>query len=157
VLDGTNIFNSQKIKCNNCSVTHHRNGNIDYSHNILAASLVSPHTNTVIPLPPEFLTNNSTNKKQDCEQNGIFRWIDENSIQLSDIVIDKQLIVLADDLHSHDPVVECLKFKNYNFILNYKPNSHKKLYEYFDYNSLNSIEYFANVAGFKEPKLHKIE
>jgi hypothetical protein len=157
VLDGTNIFTSQKIKCNNCTITNHRNGNIDFSHNILAASLVSPNTNIVIPLPPEFLTNNSTNKKQDCEQKGLFRWFDSHSKIISKILKDRQLILLADDLHSHDPVVECLKYKKYIFILNCKPNSHKKLFEYTNYHSSNSIEYFEYVKGFKEAKLHKID
>jgi hypothetical protein len=156
-LDGTNIFNSQKIKCDNCTVTHHRNGTIDYSHNILAASLVSPHTNTIIPLPPEFLTKNKSNKKQDCEQNGIYRWIDANISTILNILHDRQLIVLADDLHSHDPFIECLLYNKINYIINCKPNSHKKLFDYLEYHDLNNIEYLDHVDGFKEKKLHKIE
>jgi hypothetical protein len=39
-LDGSQYFSSQKICCNNCIVKEHRNGNIEYVHNILGASIV---------------------------------------------------------------------------------------------------------------------
>ena len=155
-LDGAKYFNSKKINCQKCLVTNHSNGKVEYSHTIMASSLVSPATDVVIPLPPENNIKDDTNKKQDCEQKMIYRWLDNNIQQLKPIISDKKIIILADDLHSRDPLIDCLVEYDLNYILNCKETSHKTIYEFVEYNTPKSISYYDAIKGFKEQKLHTI-
>jgi hypothetical protein len=156
VLDASQYFSSTKIKCDNCIVKEHSNGDTEYTHSIIGASIVSPNLDIILPLPPENNVKDDTSKKQDCEQKGIYRWFSNNLDEVKKIFGDTNLIILADDLHSHDPLVDFLNENELKFILNCKENSHKTLYEFTKYNDLNNISYYDKVDGFKEQKLHTI-
>jgi hypothetical protein len=156
-LDEINIFKSQKIKDYKLVIDSYKDSVIDYNHGIIAASLVSPHTNITIPLPPAFLAKNSSNKKQDYIQDGLYTWIDENTSPLSHSLTDRQFIILANDLYCHKSNIELFKIGKYNFMLNCEPSNNKKLSECLENKLLNSIEYLDHVDGFKNDKLHKIE
>jgi hypothetical protein len=54
-MDGTQYFCSNKLSCKNCSTRKHANGQIDYFHTVMAASIVKPGKNWVLPLRPEFV------------------------------------------------------------------------------------------------------
>ena len=54
-LDGTEYFRSGTIHCPNCSTRKRNNGETEYFHQLLAATLVAPGRNLALPLPPEFL------------------------------------------------------------------------------------------------------
>ncbi|WP_287125169.1 hypothetical protein [Desulfobacter sp.] len=77
-IDGTEYFRSSKIHCDNCSVTHHKNGKITYSHKALTPVLVTPNNSKVLSLEPEFVTPQDGAVKQDCELNAAKRWIERN-------------------------------------------------------------------------------
>ena len=66
-VDGTGYFYSESIHCDRCSVAHHRDGRVTYSHTALMPAVVEPDTAQVIPLEPEFITPQDGHKKQDCE------------------------------------------------------------------------------------------
>src|SRR5215468_10786875 len=51
-LDGTGSFSSKEIHCHSCLETHHRNGTVTYSHQMLGAALIHPDKREVIPLMP---------------------------------------------------------------------------------------------------------
>ena len=55
-MDGTQYFSSDKIHCDQCSVTKHKNGNITYSHSVVTPVIVASGNPRVIPLEPEFIT-----------------------------------------------------------------------------------------------------
>src|SRR3989337_1109806 len=42
LVDGTEIFNSEKIHCKNCLEKHHKDGRITYHHQILGAVIAHP-------------------------------------------------------------------------------------------------------------------
>ena len=128
-LDGTQYFSSNNIHCDNCIVKKHSNGVTEYTHSLIATTLVSPNSNLAFLFPLELNVKDDTSKKQDCEQKAIFRLFKTN------------LIFLADDLHSHDQLVSLINNFDKKFILNCKKSSHKKLYEFVEYNQLNSISY----------------
>jgi hypothetical protein len=155
-LDGCEYFNSKNIQCDHCLTRCHKNGVVEKYHSVLGASLVSYRNDTVFSLSPEHITNDGTNNKQDCEQKAIFRWFDKNFCSLSRIIPAENLLFLADDLHSHEPLVSLLNDYNVAFILNCKPNSHKTLYEFTKYNDLEEIRYLDKVKGFKDEKVHII-
>jgi hypothetical protein len=155
-LDGSQYFSSKKIYCDNCIIKEHRNGDTEYTHSILGASIVSPKLDVIIPLPPEHNIKDDTNKKQDCEQKAIYRWLDSHYSKILKIAGSSDFIFLTDDLHSHDPFIDALVEYNANFILACKEGSHKSLYNFAKENQFNSITYYDKVDGFKEPKLHQI-
>jgi hypothetical protein len=156
-LDEINIFKSKKMNDYERIIANYRDSIIDYSHDIVAASLVSPHTNITIPLPPTFLTKNSSNKYHDYIQDGFYKWTNENAGPLLHSLTDRQFIILANDLYCHTSIIEHLKIRKYSFILNCEPNNNKNLSECLENKILNSIEYLKHVDGFKDDKLHKIE
>lgn len=123
-VDGIQYFSSKAIHCENCSETH-KDDNVRYHHAAITPVLVAPNSSAVISLEPEFITPQDGSEKQDCEQNAIKRWVERNA----DRFAPNTVTVLADDLHSHQPLCELLLSNHFNFILVCKPDSHKTLYE----------------------------
>ena len=76
-FDGTQYFCSNKLSCRNCSTRKHANGPIDYFHTLVAASIVKPGNNWVLPLGPEFVEPQEGHDKQDCESRAARRWLIE--------------------------------------------------------------------------------
>ena len=66
-LDGTQYHSSNKVSCPQCSTRQHGNGKTEYHHDMLAATLVAPGHNRVVPLIPEFILPQDGHEKQDCE------------------------------------------------------------------------------------------
>lgn len=124
-LDGTEYFSSETIHCRNCSVRK-RDGVTRYLHGMVTPTVVMPGKNTVISLPPAFITPQDGTLKQDCEQNTAKRWIDQHG----SVYAKEGVTFLGDDLYAHEPM--CLKFLEHgcNFILVCKPESHKTVYEW---------------------------
>jgi hypothetical protein len=79
----------------------------------------------VVGLEPEFITPQDGHEKQDCEQQAIKRWVKRNARRFSPWGVT----VLADDLHSHQPICELLLAHQVHFILTCKVESHPTLYE----------------------------
>jgi hypothetical protein len=125
VLDGTQYFASQKISCPNCSIQHHTNGTVTYSHRMLTPVIVAPGQDKVIPLPPEFLVPQDGHDKQDCETAAAKRWLRQYAKSYRAYGIT----ILGDDLYSNHPMCEVLVEEHLPFILVCKPDSHPTLYE----------------------------
>ena len=125
-LDASNYHSSSSIHCTQCSTKQHKNGEITYSHAAIVPVLVAPNNKTVISLPPEFITPQDGNKKQDCENTAAKRWIQAHTQLFREI----DVTILADDLYSRQPICNELLDAGFNFILVCKPDSHKILYEW---------------------------
>ncbi|HEY7491702.1 MAG TPA: hypothetical protein VIH59_11415, partial [Candidatus Tectomicrobia bacterium] len=74
-LDGTGYFSSHQMHCASCLETHHRNGTITYSHQMLGAVLIHPERREVIPLMPEPIITPDGTDKNDCARNAAKRLI----------------------------------------------------------------------------------
>ena len=48
-IDGTGQYSSEKVFCECCCEKHHRNGHVEYYHQMLGAVLVHPEHREVIP------------------------------------------------------------------------------------------------------------
>jgi hypothetical protein len=88
-LDGTRFFSSQKISCPSCShrtKTNQTPGEetTTYFHDVIIPVLVTPESNRVITLEPEFITPQDGHSKQDCEQVAAKRWVRRNSGSFAD-------------------------------------------------------------------------
>jgi hypothetical protein len=64
-LDGTEFHCSDKIHCPNCSHRKRGKDKIEYFHTMLAATIVAPGHNRVVPLEPEFIVPQDGHEKQD--------------------------------------------------------------------------------------------
>lgn len=125
-VDGVHYFSSQNINCPSCSTKQHKDGTVSYLHSMLSATLVHPDCREVLPLPPEFITPQDGNDKQDCERMAIKRWLELWGAHYS----AKQVTLLGDDLYACQPVCEAVIKQGLNFIFTCKQSSHKNLYEW---------------------------
>jgi hypothetical protein len=74
--DGTGYFRSQEFGCRHCQTCKRANGEIEFHHSMLAASVVPPGHAMVLPLTPEFIVNPDGAEKQDCARNAAKRWLE---------------------------------------------------------------------------------
>jgi hypothetical protein len=123
-MDGTWYFSSEKIHCSTCTVYEHQD-RTTYAHLVMAAVLSAPGLPHVLPLEPEFMVPQDGHDKQDCEQQAIKRWVRRNAERFE----PWSVTVLADDLHSHQPLCALLLENKFHFILTCKPESHPTLYQ----------------------------
>ncbi len=123
-LDGSQYFSSQKIHCDNCRVVV-QDEQAHYAHQVLVAVLCAPGREHVICLEPEFILRQDGHEKQDCEQRAMKRWVERHAGRFA----PWSVTILADDLHSHQPLCEHLLEHKMHFIMTCKPKSHPGLYE----------------------------
>ena len=124
-LDGTQTHNSTKIRCDNCKVRKHKNGRVDYSHEVLLSTIVSPDKKEVIPMIPEYILPQDGHDKQDCEHSATKRWMVSSLLKYK----VKKATILGDDLYSDNTICKAVLLLGYNFIFVCKNTSHTKLYE----------------------------
>jgi len=125
-LDGTEYFCSDKLHCKNCSTRRRKSGKIEYFHSMLAATLVAPGHDKVIPLEPEFIAPQDGADKQDCENRAVRRWLAAHGPDYASL----KPIYLGDDLFSRQPLCEAVQAVGGNFIFTCKPSSHPLIEEY---------------------------
>jgi hypothetical protein len=124
-LDGTGYFYSEAIHCPSCSVAHHRDGRISYTHSALMPAIVKPGCSQVIPLEPEFIVPQDGHAKQDCETAAAKRWLDSIAGGYSPLGIT----LLGDDIYASQPLIQKVLEQELQYIFVAKPSSHKYLYE----------------------------
>lgn len=124
-LDGTEYFSSERVHCAHCSLRK-RDGQTRYLHSMITPTVVMPGKNTVVSLPPEFITPQDGKEKQDCEQNAAKRWMAKHGQRYA----LQGATILGDDLYCHEPMARLFQEIGLNFILVCKPQSHQTLYEW---------------------------
>jgi hypothetical protein len=130
-LDGTEYHCSKSIHCRHCShrlrgATKRKPGETEYFHTMLAASLVAPGHDKVIPLEPEFIVPQDGAEKQDCENAAAKRWLAAHGRRYAEL----GAVFLGDDLFSRQPLCEAVGEVGGSFIFVCKPASHVLIQEY---------------------------
>jgi hypothetical protein len=130
-LDGTEYHCSQSIHCRHCShrlrgARKGKPGETEYFHALLAASLVAPGHDKVIPLEPEFILPQDGADKQDCENAAAKRWLAAHGRRYA----ERGAVFLGDDLFSRQPLCAAVKEIGGSFIFVCKPASHTLIQEY---------------------------
>ena len=123
-LDGTGYFSSSKIHCPCCMVKHHRNGQITYYHQMLAASLVHPDLKEVIPLAPEPIIVQDGSEKNDCERNASRRFL----LRFRQDHPHLPVIVIEDALSANAPHLRDLADAKARYIIGVKEGDHAFLF-----------------------------
>lgn len=125
-LDGTWYVSSEHISCEQCS-TKTREGKTLYSHGMVNPAIVAPNNSHIFCLPPEYITPQDGDKKQDCEHKASKRWIYKHADWYRSF---GGVTFVGDDLYCHEPMCREMLAAHCNFILVCKPDSHKTLYEW---------------------------
>jgi hypothetical protein len=123
-LDGTGYFSSKTIHCSSCLETHHRDGSITYSHQLLGAALIHPDRREVIPLMPEAILKQDGSEKNDCERNATKRFLAKWRRAHPHL----QVIVTEDGLSSNAPHIATLQAYGCHYILGVKEGDHDYLF-----------------------------
>lgn len=125
-IDGTSIFSSPKIQCDNCCVKKHRDGTYTYYHQVLAGAIVHPVHKQVIPLAPEPIMKSDGSTKNDCEYRAAIRFIEDFRREHPHL----KVIITTDSLLSKGSFIRILNNKDIPFILVAKESDHKVLHEF---------------------------
>ena len=124
-IDGTGRFSSHRVHCANCCEKHHRDGSVEYYHQLLGAVVVHPEHRVVFPLAPEPIRKSDGAGKNDCERNAARRLIADVRREHPHL----PLIVLEDGLASNGPHIKHLQEHGMRFILGAKRGDHGALFE----------------------------
>ena len=127
-IDATGFFSSYDIHCSSCLKKQRGSGENRktlYHHQMLAASIVHPDLETVIPVCPEPILRQDGRVKNDCEQNACKRFLQKFREDHPKL----KVIVTQDALASNGPHVKDLKDYGMSFILSVKPGSHPRLFD----------------------------
>lgn len=124
-LDGTGQFSSTKISCPQCCEKRHRNGEVEYYHQLLAAVIVHPDKKTVLPLLNEPIVKADGKTKNDCELNAAKRLLPA----LKKAFPRLDIIVTADALMANGPFIEVIKNQGFKFIIRFQEGNNKTLME----------------------------
>ena len=125
-LDGTEFHCSDKVHCPNCSHRKRGKDKTEYFHTLLAATIVAPGHNRVVPLEPEFVVPQDGHDKQDCESRAARRWLAAQGARYARF----NPIYLGDDLFSRQPICQAVLDTGGHFLFVCKPDSHKAIEEF---------------------------
>jgi hypothetical protein len=126
LIDGTEIFNSEKVHCKNCLEKHHKDGRVTYHHQILGAVIAHPEMRQVLPLCPEPITKQDGSTKNDCERNACYRFLSDLKKEHPRL----KLTIVSDALSANAPQINEILSYGYNFIINVKPAGNGTLFEW---------------------------
>jgi hypothetical protein len=120
-FDGTEYFCAQKLGCPQRQTRKRSNGKTEFYHSMLAATVVAPGHNIVVPLMPEFIVKPDGAEKQDCERNAAKRWLSAHGARVKEL----HSVYLGDDLSACQPFCEAVLASGADFLFTAKPDSHK--------------------------------
>lgn len=109
-VDGTGTYSSNEIGCSHCLTKHRKNGTIEYHHQLLAASVVTPDVKTVFPVYGEAITRQDGSTKNDCERNACKRLLPH----IRSILPDEKILILLDALYADGPTIKALQEEKTN-------------------------------------------
>src|SRR3990167_4285063 len=147
-IDGTGLFSSHEIHCDQCNIKNHNNGTKTYYHQMLSAVLLHPDKKEVIPLAPEPILKTDGDTKNDCERNAAKRLLEDIKREHPHM----KFIVVEDGLASNAPHITLLKWLDMHFILGAKPKDHTFL---FDWISKSKCTYHEEVDSMGTKHIYK--
>jgi hypothetical protein len=123
-IDGTQYFQSNKIKCKKC-LERGKKGKEYNCHQVLQAAIVKAGLKQVIPVMPEEICIQDGDNKEDCEINAFKRFIDKFTKDHNKLGV----IINGDALYASTPVIKKIHEHHANYIFKVKHGSHKFLIE----------------------------
>lgn len=131
-LDGTGQLCSKKISCEQCLTKTLENGEVQFCHGQLLASITNVKAGYALPLQFEPIQRGDTETaytKNDCELNAGKRLICKLRTQFP----KRNFCFLADNLFAVEPIISLIQERNWHFIITAKPDRNKEVFFMFDY------------------------
>lgn len=125
-VDGTGQYSSKEVHCKNCCEKHHRNGEIEYYHQMLGAAIVHPEHKEVFVLAPEPILKGDGATKNDCERNASKRLLTDLRREHPHL----KVLIVEDGLASNYPHLSLLDSLKMSYIIGVKPGDHKYLFDW---------------------------
>ena len=133
-IDGTQIFHSEDVHCDNCCQKIHRDGRITYYHQMVAGVIVHPQREQVLPLCPEPISKR--NEKNGCERNAAYRFLHDLKREHPRL----RGIIVSDALAANTPQINEIKSLGYGFIINVKLSNNCSLLEWLQGVDLQEVQ-----------------
>jgi len=124
--DGTGMFSSNTVHCENCCEKHHKDGQTTYYHQMLGAVVVHPDQKEVFPLCPEPISKADGSTKNDCEQNAMKRLLVDFQREHPHL----EVIFTEDALGAKGPYLRRILEIGAHFIVNVNPTGNPSLFEW---------------------------
>lgn len=131
-LDGTGQICSESINCEHCLTKTLENGDVQFYHGQLLASITNVKASYALPLQFEPIQRGDTETsytKNDCELNAGKRLI----CKLRQEFPKRSFCFLADNLFAVAPIISLIQERNWHFIITAKPDRNKEVFFMFDY------------------------
>jgi hypothetical protein len=125
-LDGSEYFCSEKRGCPRYLTRKRSNGKTENYHTLLAAILVAPGHNRMLPLMPVFIIPQDGAEKPDCERNAAKRWLE----WYGERMCERRPVYLGDALFSSQPMCALVLAQGGDLLFVCKEDSHKTPYEF---------------------------
>lgn len=145
LTDGTQVFNSEDVHCENCCQKNHKDGRITYYHQILGAVIAHPNHRQVIPLCPEPITKKDGSKKNDCERNAMQRFLKDLKREHPKV----RGTIVSDALSANTPQINGIIRHGYDYIVNVKPEGNRSLFEWMQGLSLREVAMTVESSKYK--------
>lgn len=126
--DGTGMFSSDTVHCENCCEKHHKDGRTTYYHQMLGAVVVHPDQKEVFPLCPEPISKVDGSTKNDCEQNAMQRLLVDFQREHPHL----EVIFTEDALGAKGPYLRRILEIGAHFIVNVNPTGNPSLFEWLE-------------------------
>lgn len=124
--DGTGMFSSNTVHCENCCEKHHKDGQITYYHQMLGVVLVHPDQKEVFPFCPEPISKADGSTKNDCEQNAMKRLLADFQREHPHL----EVIFTEDALSAKGPYLRRILEIGAHFIVNVNFTGNPSLFEW---------------------------
>lgn len=124
--DGTGLFSSEEIHCENCCEKHHRDGRTTYYHQMLGGVLIHPDHREVLPFCPEPISKSDGSTKNDCEQNAFKRFLEQFRKEHPRL----NVIFTSDALSAKAPYIRPIIDMGAHFIIGVNPGGNPSLFEW---------------------------
>ena len=124
--DGTGMFSSHDVHCNNCCKKNHKNGDITYYHQMLGVVAIKYNQKEVFPLCPEPISKIDGETKNDCEQNAMRRVLKDFKEEHPHL----ETIFTEDALGAKGPYLKRIKDIGSHFVVNVNRNGNPSLFKW---------------------------
>ncbi len=126
-IDGTGHLAFSKRHCPHC-LTKEKDGKvIYYFHNVLEVKIVT-EAGLALSVETEFIENNDTDSKQDCELKAFYRMMKRLKKKFPQL----KICILLDSLYAAGPVIKLIEGYGWKYIVTFKEGSMPDTYAEFN-------------------------
>ncbi len=141
-IDGTGLFHSSHIRCQECCVRNQDKPSESYYHQLMVPCLVHPDQKQVIPLAPEAIVFQDGATKNDCEKNALKRLL----AHIKNDHPQLKLVIVLDGLYADVPTIRLIESYSWHYIIVAKDGNHFSLIEAMEEReSQGGVEHFEAV------------